>query len=249
MTMHEDLQAAIRQGDFLLNWMPVLETGTEHVVAFEALVRWKRPKHDYVDPNVFLACAEERGLIEDIDRWVLHQACRLAQEWVQPVGVSVNVSPAWLATERVAATVATALQESGLDPARLQIEFSEKGDFGPAESAGRELARIRALGVRIVLDDFGTGIASLERLINLPFDQIKLDRVFVSRLGLDARVETILRSTLYMAHALGMTCCAEGVETEEQLGFLDAHGCEEIQGYLIGRPTIALPDSQPPGSI
>ncbi len=240
--MEADLRKAISEGSFTLNWLPVLETSTEQVIAFEALVRWDRPGHGPVDPSVFLGCAENAGLIEDIDRWVLQTSCRQASVWKTPLGLSVNVSPSWLETERVASTIAHALKTSGLEPARLQIELSERRSFGPADSARKELARIRGLGVRLVLDDFGTGFGALERLTNYPFDQVKLDRMFVRRLGEDSRVETVLRSTLYMIHSLNMTCCAEGVETEEQLGFLDAHGCEEIQGFLIGRPTIQLPE-------
>ncbi|NHN88026.1 putative bifunctional diguanylate cyclase/phosphodiesterase [Acetobacter conturbans] len=242
--MESDLRQAIIDGAFTLNWLPVLETGTEHVVTFEALVRWNRPGHGEVDPSVFLGCAENAGLIEDIDSWVLHTACRQAHSWKEPLGLSVNVSPSWLATERVATTIGSALEDSGLDPLRLQIELSERCSFGASDIASKELARIRAMGVRLVLDDFGTGFGALERLTNYPFDQVKLDRTFIRRVGVDSRVETVLRSTLYMIHSLNMTCCAEGVETEEQLGFLDAHGCEEIQGYLIGQPTLRLPESR-----
>ncbi|NHO31190.1 EAL domain-containing protein [Acetobacter sp. LMG 1636] len=244
MGMEADLRKAVAGGDFTINWLPVLETSTERVIAFEALVRWNRPGHGEIDPSFFLTCAENAGLIEDIDRWVLHDACRQAKAWKKPLGLSINVSPCWLDTERVASSIGEALQKSGLDPERLRIELSERRSFGSADSARKELARIRGMGVRLTLDDFGTGFGALERLTNYPFDQVKLDRMFVNRLGTDSRVETVLRSTLYMIHSLNMTCCAEGVETEEQLGFLDAHGCEEIQGFLIGRPTIQLPDYQ-----
>lgn len=240
--MESDLRQAIVEGTFNIHWLPVLETRTEHVIAFEALVRWHRPGYGDIDPSIFLHCAENAGLIEDIDSWVLHTACRRAQEWKEPLGLGINVSPSWLETERVATAIGSALKESGLDPARLQIELSEQCSFGSPEIVRKELARIRAMGVRLVLDDFGTGFGSLERLTNYPFDQVKLDRTFIRRVGMDSRVETILRSTLHMIHALDMTCCAEGVETEEQLGFLDAHGCEEIQGYLIGQPTLRVPE-------
>ncbi|MFT8720219.1 EAL domain-containing protein, partial [Acetobacter sp.] len=243
--MESDLRQAIVNGAFTLHWLPVMETETEHVVTFEALVRWARPGHGDVEPSVFLQCAENAGLIEDIDSWVLHTACRQAQNWQEPLGLSVNISPSWLATERVASTVESALKASGLNGQRLQIELSERSSFGPPDIARKELARIRAMGVRLILDDFGTGFGSLERMTNYPFDQVKLDRMFIRRVGVDARVETVLRSTLYMIHSLNMTCCAEGVETEEQLGFLDAHGCEEIQGYLIGQPTLRQPESKP----
>lgn len=244
-SMEEDLKQAISHNAFQINWMPVLETATEHVVAFEALVRWNRPGVGNIVPDIFLKLAEKLTLIENIDRWVLHYTCQAAQSWEKPLGLSVNISPSWLETERVSKTIESALSASGLAPSRLQIEFSEQGNFGPSDLSRKELSRIRALGVKLVLDDFGTGSQALERLIDLPFTQIKLDRKLIHRIGKDSRVDTVVRCLLHLAHSLDMTCCAEGVETEEQLGFLDAHGCEEIQGFLIGRPAIAMPFDRP----
>ncbi len=241
--LEQDLQLATMAGDFSLNWLPVIDTATEQVVSFEALVRWNRPGHGDISPELFIPCAEATGLIEQIDSWVLAAACREAQSWERALGVSVNISPVWISHDRLPALLRRVLDETGLDPARLQIELSERVPFGSDGMARRELARVRAMGVRLALDDFGNGYSSLGLLGTYPFDLVKLDRQFVSALGRDRRAEAITRSVLQMVQSLGMTSCAEGVETEEQLAFLDAHGCEEIQGYLIGRPIPRLPRS------
>jgi diguanylate cyclase (GGDEF)-like protein len=239
--LEQDLQRATMAGDFSLNWLPVIDTATEQVVSFEALVRWNRPGHGDISPELFIPCAEAAGLIEQIDSWVLAAACHEAQSWERALGVSVNISPVWISHNRLPALLRRVLDATGLDPARLQIELSERVPFGTDGMARRELARVRAMGVRLALDDFGNGYSCLGLLSTYPFDQVKLDRQFVSALGRDRRAEAITRSVLQMVQSLGMTSCAEGVETEEQLAFLDAHGCEEIQGYLIGRPIPRLP--------
>jgi len=239
--LEQDLQVATMTGAFSLNWLPVIDTATEQAVSFEALVRWHRPGHGDVSPELFIPCAEHSGLIEQIDSWVLRAACREAHSWDRPLGVSVNISPAWISHDRLPALLRRVLDETGLDPTRLQIELSERVPFGSDGMVRRELARVRAMGVRLALDDFGNGYSCLGLLGTYPFDQVKLDRQFVQALGRDRRAEAITRSVLQMVQSLGMTSCAEGVETEEQLAFLDAHGCEEIQGYLIGRPVPRLP--------
>ena len=239
--LEQDLQAAVAQGAFHLNWMPAIDTATERVVSFEALVRWNRPGHGEVSPALFIPVAEAGGLIEQIDAWVLRAACLEAQSWEEALGVSVNVSTVWLSHNRLSNLLRRVLAETGLEPNRLQIELSERSALDQDGNVRRELSQVRAMGVRLALDDFGTGYSCLGTLVTYPFDQIKLDRQFVHALGRDRRAEAVTRAVLQMVQALGMTSCAEGVETEEQLAFLDAHGCEEIQGYLIGRPIPALP--------
>ena len=239
--LEQDLQAAVAQGAFHLNWMPAIDTATEQVVSFEALVRWNRLGHGEVSPALFIPVAEAGGLIEQIDAWVLRAACQEAQSWEQALGVSVNVSTVWLSNNRLPNLLRSVLGETGLAPNRLQIELSERSALDQDGNVRRELSQVRAMGVRLALDDFGTGYSCLGTLVTYPFDQIKLDRQFVHALGHDRRAEAVTRAVLQMVQSLGMTSCAEGVETEEQLAFLDAHGCEEIQGYLIGRPIPALP--------
>ncbi len=239
--LETDLQQAAAQGAFHLNWMPVIDTATEHVTGFEALLRWRRPGFGEVPPSLFLPVAEAGGLIETLDAWVLRAACAEARRWDTPLAVGVNVSPVWLSHGRLSRVVRRVLDETGLEPGRLQLEFSERSAFDGDDHLGRELSRVRAMGVRLALDDFGSFHSSIDALTRYPFDKIKLDRQFVRALGQDRRAETIVRSLLQMVQALGMTSCAEGVETEAQLAFLDAHGCEEIQGYLLGRPIPELP--------
>ena len=239
--IEQDLQRATMNGDFTLNWLPVIDTATEKVVSFEALARWHRPGYGDISPEIFISCAEAAGLIEQIDGWVLATACREAQSWEQALGVSVNISPVWISHNRLPSLLQRVLDETGLDPTRLQIELSERVPFGSDGMTRRELSQVRAMGVRLALDDFGTGYSCLGLLGTYPFDQVKLDSQFVQAIGRDRRAEAITRGVLQMVQSLGMTSCAEGVETEEQLAFLDAHGCEEIQGYLIGRPIPRLP--------
>ncbi|GBQ22673.1 putative bifunctional diguanylate cyclase/phosphodiesterase [Tanticharoenia sakaeratensis] len=235
-TLEQDLSHAVHHDGLHLTWLPTIETGSETVVAFEALSRWDRPGHGPVSPDLFVQCAEEAGLIEALDSWSMTSACRAAVGWPQPLRVCVNISPVWLSNGRLARLVEHVLQETGLAPERLQIELSEHRSFGSSRIAHQELSRVRAIGARIALDDFGAGFSSLNRLGTLPIDQIKLDRSFVQRLGGDFRVDEILGATLRLASALGVSCCAKGVETERQLAFLDAHGCDEVQGFLLGQP-------------
>lgn len=242
-SLEQDLVQAITNECLSLNWMPIIEAGSQRVVALEALLRWNRPGHGTISPDLFIRCAEEAGIIEQLDAWSLRNACLAAQRWSSPLRLCVNISPVWLVNERLANLVASVLKETGLPPDRLQIELSERRPFGPRTLAHRELSRLRALGVRVALDDFGAGYSSLERLGTFPVDQIKLDRAFVRRLGDDSRVDDILRSILQLALTLGVTCCAKGVETEHQLAFLDAYGCEEIQGYLLGEPVAEYADA------
>lgn len=235
--LERDLLKALDHNALSLNWMPIIAPGTQTVVALEALLRWERPGFGSVSPELFIRCAEDIGLIERLDQWSLRNACHAAANWSHPLRVCVNISPLWLANQRLSTLVASTLEATGLAPDRLQIEFSEKRPFGPSDIAYQEFSRLRALGIHIALDDFGSGYSSLERLANFPVDQVKLDRAFLARLGDDRRVGDVLRYTLQMARALGVSCCAKGVETERQMAFLDSYGCEEVQGYLLGSPT------------
>jgi len=235
--LERDLIHATERGELSLNWMPIIASGSQTVVALEALLRWERPGTGQVPPDIFIQCAENGGLIEKIDQWSLETACRAAASWSHPLRVCVNISPTWLAKQHLSGMVESVLQETGLAPERLQIELSEKRSFGPRDIAYQELSRLRALGVHVALDDFGAGYSSLERLANFPVDQIKFDRSFMLRLNDDRRVNEVMGQTIQMARRLGISCCAKGVETERQMAFLDSYGCEEVQGYLLGVPT------------
>ncbi|MFT8807050.1 putative bifunctional diguanylate cyclase/phosphodiesterase [Gluconobacter sp.] len=234
--LEQDLLKAVGDDALFLKWMPIVDTASQKIVGHEALLRWNRPGHGEVAPNLFIRYAEEVGMIEALDSWSLRNACLAALRWPTPLRVCVNVSPVWLVNERLAPLVDTVLTETGLPPGRLQIELSECRPFGPSDIAFRELSRVRALGVRLAIDDFGAGYSSLERLRIYPLDQIKLDRAFVQYLGEDMRADEIMYAILSLARSLNITCCAKGVETEHQMALLDANGCEEVQGYLLGAP-------------
>ncbi|MFT8346061.1 putative bifunctional diguanylate cyclase/phosphodiesterase [Gluconobacter oxydans] len=234
--LEKDLLKAVEDDALFLKWMPIVDTASQKIVGHEALLRWTRPGHGEVAPNLFIRYAEEVGMIEALDSWSLRNACLAALRWPTPLRVCVNVSPVWLVNERLAPLVDTVLTETGLPPGRLQVELSECRPFGPSDIAFRELSRVRALGVRLAIDDFGAGYSSLERLRIYPLDQIKLDRAFVQYLGEDMRADEIMYAILSLARSLNITCCAKGVETEHQMALLDANGCEEVQGYLLGAP-------------
>ncbi|KXV43224.1 putative bifunctional diguanylate cyclase/phosphodiesterase [Gluconobacter roseus] len=234
--LEQDLLKAVEDDALFLKWMPIVDTASQKIVGHEALLRWTRPGHGEVAPNLFIRYAEEVGMIEALDSWSLRNACQAALHWPTPLRVCVNVSPVWLVNERLAPLVEAVLTETGLPPGRLQIELSECRPFGPSDIAFRELSRVRALGVRLAIDDFGAGYSSLERLRIYPLDQIKLDRAFVQYLGEDMRADEIMYAILSLARSLNITCCAKGVETEHQMALLDANGCEEVQGYLLGAP-------------
>ncbi|KXV34395.1 diguanylate cyclase [Gluconobacter thailandicus] len=246
-SLEQDLALAAEQDALFLKWMPIVDTASQRVVAHEALLRWNRPNHGEVSPELFIRCAEEAGMVEVLDTWSLRHACKAAAKWESPYRVCVNISPVWLASERLSKLIAEILQETGLSPDRLQIEMSESRFFGPEDITFRELARVRALGVRLALDDFGSGHSSLERLRFYPLDQIKLDRGFIKGLGENDRANEVMSAVLALARALNITTCAKGVETEYQMAFLDAYGCEEVQGYLLGSPVRdqTQPTSQP----
>ena len=188
-------------------------------------------------PSDFIALAEQSGLIAELGRWVLHTACREAAGWSEALTVAVNLSPAQFKHgSDVVAEVQAALDASGLPASRLELEITESLLMGDTEEVLRALMALQALGARIAMDDFGTGYSSLSYLWRFPFDKVKIDRAFTQRLGRDGKVDLIVRSIISLAHSLAMRVNAEGVETEAQYDALRRHGCDALQGYLLGRP-------------
>jgi EAL domain-containing protein (putative c-di-GMP-specific phosphodiesterase class I) len=173
---------------------------------------------------------------------VLRAACAEALRWPQPYRAAVNISAYWFQGEDLSLAVEAALLESGLDPGRLEIEVTERVFIDNSGNARRELAQLKALGVGLSLDDFGTGYSSLSYLRTIPFDKLKLDRLFIENLGTCRRTEVITRAVLQLGAGLDMTVCAEGVAHQTQLEILQAYGCDEVQGYLIGRPGPLTPE-------
>ena len=240
--LERDLREALNAGQFHLHWQPIVNCLTGALQRFEALIRWNRPGCGKVSPATFVPIAEALGLYRQLDTWVLRTACAEALRWPQPYRAAVNISAYWFQGEDLSLAVEAALLESGLDPGRLEIEVTERVFIDNSGNARRELAQLKALGVGLSLDDFGTGYSSLSYLRTIPFDKLKLDRLFIENLGTCRRTEVITRAVLQLGAGLDMTVCAEGVAHQTQLEILQAYGCDEVQGYLIGRPGPLTPE-------
>lgn len=236
-----DLRQAIAEDAFHLHWQPIVHCLTGRLHRFEALVRWDRPGTGSVSPDVFAPVAEVLGIYRDLDLWVLRHAMAEAARWPKPVRVAINVSALWFHHDDLSAAVESLLDDTGLDPGRLELEVTERAFIGDDPAAVREFAQLRAMGVGLSLDDFGTGYSALSYLRSLAFTRLKLDRVFVEGLGSCRRTEVITRAVLAMGAGLGMRVCAEGVSDPGQLAILQAYGCDEAQGFLIGRPGPMTP--------
>jgi diguanylate cyclase (GGDEF)-like protein/PAS domain S-box-containing protein len=230
-----DLRVVIERDELKLYFQPEARVKGD-VVAFEALARWHHPIRGLILPSIFVPLAEESGLIIAIGEWVLREACREAASWSEPIRVGVNLSPVQFRHGDLPTLVHSILLETGLAASRLELEVTEGvliDDFARTVSI---LRRLKALGVRIAMDDFGTGYSSLSYLQTFPFDKIKIDQRFISNLNHDAQSATIVRAVIGLARGLDIPVVAEGVETKEQLEFLAAEKCDQVQGYLIGRP-------------
>jgi diguanylate cyclase (GGDEF)-like protein/PAS domain S-box-containing protein len=230
-----DLVAALENGEFELYYQPQSATKGE-IVGFEVLLRWHHSVRGMVPPGVFIPLAEETGLIGAIDEWVLREACREAASWPNPLSIAVNLSPVDFRRGDVPAMILAILLETGLNPQRLEIEITEGvliEDFARATSI---LRKIKSLGVHVAMDDFGTGYSSLSYLQSFPFDKIKIDQAFIAKLETNTQSAAIVQAILGLGRSLKLPVIAEGVETAAQLAFLGDEGCNEVQGYLIGRP-------------
>src|SRR6476661_3555060 len=233
--IQHELSSAIDRNELRLHYQPLAKIDGE-VIGFEALLRWHNPLRGMVSPATFTPVAEESGLIMQIGEWVLREACREAARWVHPLQIAVNLSPIQFRHGDLAGLVHTVLLESGLTPTRLELEITEGAlveDFGRSLSI---LRRLKTLGVRIAMDDFGTGYSSLSYLQSFPFDKIKIDQSFISNLKSNSQSAAIVRAVIGLAHGLNLPVLAEGVEAKTQLDFLAAESCDEVQGYLLGRP-------------
>jgi diguanylate cyclase (GGDEF)-like protein/PAS domain S-box-containing protein len=238
--LHQDLSVAIRNGELSLYYQPQATSGptvaTSEVIGFEALARWQHPLRGFVSPADFIPLAEESGLIVEMGQWILREACREAASWPVPLQVAVNLSPAQFMHGDVVSLVHSILLETGLAPDRLELEITEGVLIEDFDRGLALLRRLKALGVRISMDDFGSGYSSLSYLQAFPFDKIKIDRAFVMNLGRNPQSAAIVRAVIDLGHGLEMSIVAEGVETQEQLGFLSEEGCDAVQGYFIGKP-------------
>jgi diguanylate cyclase (GGDEF)-like protein/PAS domain S-box-containing protein len=239
------LRRALERNEFVLNYQPVVDANGEHVLSFEALLRWNSKEHGLVSPVKFIPLAEDTRLIVPIGEWVLREACREATRWPATVKVAVNVSGEQLLDPAFTASVVGALSISGLAPQRLEIEVTESIFVRDATTARAALEQIMALGCSVALDDFGTGYSSLGYLRKLRFSTIKVDRSFVQGAATGNRESlAIIRAVVAMADSLEMSTTAEGVETEAELAMVRKLGCKKIQGYYFGRPMGAVEAGQ-----
>ena len=237
--IEQELRQAIAAGNQLqLAFQPLFSTASSSICGAEALLRWNHPRHGLIAPGVFIPIAEESGLIHAIGDWVLREACRAATRWPL-LRIAVNVSPVQFRSPRFAAKVLEILEETGLEPNRLEIEITESVLLESAELSAVTLDALRAAGVRIALDDFGTGYSSLTYLQKFPVDKIKIDRSFVRNLDSDAASDAIVQAMVDLARAMRVEVTAEGVETAEQKAILQKIGCQELQGFLLSRPLAA----------
>jgi diguanylate cyclase (GGDEF)-like protein len=237
--LERDLRVAISVNEFELYFQPLVSLKEGRITGFEALLRWNSPTRGLVSPADFIPIAEEVGLIIQIGEWVLHAACREAATWPEPLKVAVNISTTQFSGGNLVQTVAHALEESGLDSARLELEITESAMIQDLDTALSLLHRIKKLGVSISMDDFGTGYSSLGHMRSFPFDKIKIDQSFVREIGKKAESTAIIRAVTGMCDSLGITVTAEGVENLQQLDLLRAERCTEIQGHLISKPRRA----------
>jgi diguanylate cyclase (GGDEF)-like protein len=234
--LEHDLRNAISRGQLHLVYQPQKDITDGRIVGFEALLRWNHPTRGNVPPGEFIPVAEESGIIPQIGEWVLRTACSEAATWSQPLIVAVNVSAVQIHNANFAHLVHEILFETGLAPGRLELEITETALVRDLNRALATLRRIKILGVRIAMDDFGTGYSSLSNLRAFPFDKIKIDGSFIKSVNVNDQAAAIVRSVLGLGRALRLPVLAEGVETTAELAFLESERCDQVQGYLLGRP-------------
>jgi len=243
LALESRLRQALARGEFELHYQPQVDLRTNRVFGCEALIRWEQPELGKVSPVRYIPLAEETGLIVPIGEWVLRTACRQCKSWLDAglpeVTVAVNISARQFREKNLFQLVQTILAETGLAPGQLELEVTESVIMHDAQQVIASLQAFRDMGVRLSVDDFGTGYSSLSYLKRFPVDRLKIDQSFVRDLSTDADDVAIAQAIITLGHTLNLRVIAEGVETPEQLAFLRAHQCDEMQGYLFGKPMPA----------
>jgi EAL domain-containing protein (putative c-di-GMP-specific phosphodiesterase class I) len=239
LELERDLGLALERDELVLHYQPLVEIATGRVTGAEALVRWQHPERGMVPPLEFISAAESTGQIIDIGLLVLSRACEQAVRWAaagEAIRVSVNVAVEQLRHGDFPDAVSEVLQRTGLPPDLLCLEITESSMMRSGDERATDLTRLRELGVHLAIDDFGTGYSSLSYLHQLPVDEIKIDRSFINRLGVDPRDNHLVEAIIGLANAMDLVIVAEGVETKEHLEFLADRGCQLAQGYLFSPP-------------
>jgi diguanylate cyclase (GGDEF)-like protein len=242
LLLHAELRTALDSDEFVVHYQPVIALDTGRVIGTEALVRWNHPTRGLLAPAFFLSAAEDTGDIVRLGASVLRSACQQTRTWQDRydhhrlLSIAVNVSARQLGRPEFVAEVKDALTRARLDPACLKLEVTESLLFEDSATVVAGLEQLRAVGVRVSIDDFGTGYSSMSRLRTLPVDELKIDRSFVSEIQSNNDPAPLVAATVAMAHGLGLSVVAEGVETLDQLAVLRHFGCDQVQGYLLGRP-------------
>jgi diguanylate cyclase (GGDEF)-like protein len=239
MELEMDLREALEKDEFFLAYQPTIALSDMNPTGVEALIRWEHPVRGVVQPDDFIPLLEETGLIVEVGKWVLEEACKQGAAWRAagyPIGMAVNVSGRQLDTDQLIVDIERALAESGLDPAALTVEITETTLMRNVEETARRLAQVKALGVRIAIDDFGTGYSSLAHLQRFPVDALKIDRSFISGLSNNQEGETLMHTLVQLGKALSIETFAEGIEQQHELSLLKEQDCDSGQGFLFARP-------------
>lgn len=234
--LESDLRFAIKHGELRLHFQPRYRIADGRLVGAEALVRWQHPERGLIPPDTFIPIAEETGLILSLSNWVIDTACSYATRWPENLFVSINLSPTEFKRGNLVERIQKTLYDSGIDPARVELEITESVMLEDAAGALEIMRTLKRLGVRIAMDDFGTGYSSLSYLRTFPFDGLKIDRSFLNRLADSEDDKSIIQAIVGLGHALSLTVTAEGIESAEHLNLLKAVSCDEGQGYFLSRP-------------
>ncbi len=241
LTLERELRGAIGRGEIYVDYQPEFSIASGSIVRFEALARWKHPHLGNIPPTRFIPVAEESGLIYGLGEFVMEQACRECREWQKlssvPIQVAVNVSAIQFNSEMIVEEIESILKRTGLDPHLLQVELTESVMIGSINHSAKKMMKLRSLGVTLAIDDFGTGYSCLGYLPELPFSALKVDRTFVRNLHSNPEVSTMLRSMIEIGRKMGLRVIVEGIEEEFQLATVTEMGADEVQGFLLGRPS------------
>jgi len=235
-SLETDLRMALRNGELSLSYQPLVSSDNLRTTGFEALARWNHPVRGNVPPSDFIPVAERMGVISEIGDWVIREACREANTWSEHLTIAVNLSPHQFLDNKIIPTVTEALKNSGLNPARLELEITEGLFMDKTEEVMFALRELKSMGVSIAMDDFGTGYSSLSYLLKFPFDKLKIDRSFIASINEDEVAKNVLEAITKLGNVLDLKVTAEGVETSGQADLLHDMNCTHYQGYLFGKP-------------